>query len=392
MDRTERHYFQAWAMSATLFRLPLAMAPLTLVLSLRVTDGYPRAALAVSALTLGEVLSIVVSGIRSRQDGRTPLTNAVLPLFLVATVALAFFTSTSASFVPILFAALGFGCTASLTFGLQRGELTARLQPLSIERALALDSVLLEVAWILGPLLAAIFGLSLGARVGIWSLPALATGGFGLHLFKTSASPPIQGAIPVSARKGVRMEMWSRVARKLWIASAVEGLLEGGVVVGAVLLAGRAGAGAFLGGPLLAVLSLGSILGGLFYARHTGGVRSSQSARTLRQLLLALSSLLALISISDNLPTLFLAIFLFGVFVSPTNSVRSFMVVTTFDAPLRSQAFAVLYGTYSVGSAVAALWLAIGVHHVGLSTLFIIMALVGGATVGALRLPRPSRT
>ncbi|WP_298207421.1 hypothetical protein [Ferrimicrobium sp.] len=360
---TDRSTYLRWLLPASSFRLPVAVLPLAIEYVIGTSANFRFASLVVGALAVGE-LSVV--GIVTTPLG-VPVarlrTRSTLALLALADVVLVLASLLHPLLWVSLPGALFSGALTALGSGKLRQTLTQRLQSRSLQRYLSWDAVALEFAYLVAPLLISLQVVLLGSR-GLLVTPAILAIASPLLLGRdaTSVAPP-------SGTGHVSLRSW------LWVLSATEGLVEGMVVVSIVPIAADLIHQPPFAALAMALLSIGSILGGTLYS-HLG--TRSASIRPLRRiavLLVGLSGSLIASALGDHSALLLGGLlFVFGSFIAPINGLRSYAASHRFAAHLHGAAFSMVYASYSVGSLSAAVVFAILDQTIPLTDLPVIAA------------------
>ena len=217
-----------------------------------------------------------------------------------------------------------------------------------LDTAYALDAVLQETVWIVGPLLVALVIAVTSTDVAVALLGAVCVTGTTLFL----RSPLLRSSANVGSRHERRSALASPELRALLGPIALTGIGIGAVEVGLPSLALHAGSRP-ASGVLLAVWSVGSMAGGLWYGAR---VWHSTLAKRYQLLLLGLvvctAPLIAARSIAAGLVCSFLA----GLAIAPVFSCQYALVGRSVRLGSETEAFtwvsAALIGGLAVGSAI----------------------------------------
>ncbi|WP_298335123.1 hypothetical protein [Ferrimicrobium sp.] len=362
---SDRSTYLRWLLPASSFRLPVALLPLVIEYAIGSGANFRFASLVVGALGVGElsVVGIVATPLGVRV-GRLR-TRSTLTLLALADIALVLASRIRPLLWVSLPGALLSGALTALGSGQLREMLTLRLQSQSLQRYLSWDAVALEFAYLLAPLLVSLQVVLLGSH-GLLITPAILA----------IATPLLVGKSPraVTTPTGaphLSLRSW------LWILSAAEGMVEGMVVVSIVPISTDLIRHPPFGAISMALLSVGSILGGTLYA-HLGtrsiGIRP---LRRIALLLIGLSGCLIASTLGDH-RELFLGglLFVFGGFIAPINGLRSYAATHQFATHLHGAAFSMVYASYSVGSVGAAITFAILDQTLPIADLPVIAAVV----------------
>jgi MFS family permease len=250
--------------------------------------------------------------------------------------------------------------------------------PLLLERAYALDSVLQEVAWITGPLIVALVIAIASPGAAVLLLGALYVLGTWLFVH-SSAVGGSNRRLPIEPRSA--LASWQ--LRALLGPVALTGWGLGAIEVGLPSLALHAGSRP-ASGLLLALWSVGSLAGGLWY-----GSRAWRSPLTSRyRVLLVLAMMLtAPLIAARSIPAAIVCSLLAGLSIAPLFSCQYALVSRAVTRGSETEAFtwisSALIGGLAAGSAVAGATIGL----VGLSGPFIMACATSTlAAAAALRL------
>jgi MFS family permease len=329
------------ALASVLARLPIGMGAIALVLYVHhQTGSFAAAGIATAAYTVGLGLTAPLLGRFVDSHGRVTLVPAAL-LSSLALVAIVVLGSAGAATWLLVAAAGVAGIAAPPLGGVFRHRLPDLVHAADVPTVFAVDSILIEVLFIFGPLLAG--GLAATAGPADALLVAAVVGLAGVAWFALLLPPhrPDPEARAARPRGGAL----SSPAIRLIVLGGVPLAAMFGALDVALPAFGVAHGSAALGGPFGASLAFGSALGGIAY-----GARP----RTLgppRRALLRLSSLQALLVLPLLLDpsvaaTFFLAA-LAGVCVAPLISVRSELVRELLPPGTGTEAFS--WVTVSIG-------------------------------------------
>ena len=277
-------------------RLPIGMASLALLLYVQKQSGsFAHAGTIAACYVLGLGVFAPILGRGIDRFGPRPILTAsvvVYPLALLTLMALAV-AQAQMSWIVIC-ALLAGALLPPITICMR--SLFPRLlsDPSQLQMAYALDSVLIEMVFILGPTLVAVF-VVIGHPAGAVLLSA-ACGGLGSLLFLRT--PAIQSWEPSAhaAHRNLLGPLHERQLRKLLVITllyaASFGLFEVAVTAFAVKQ-GMPGAA----GVILALASAGSALGALIYGGQSW--RLSLPSQLWRALLLMAGGILLLVPVSS---------------------------------------------------------------------------------------------
>lgn len=220
--------------------------------------------------------------------------------------------------------------------------------PVVRDTAYALDAVLQEIVWITGPLVVALIVDATSPSVAVLILPAVCVTGTLMFVHSRLA----RGSGTRTAHQPRRAVLANAELRALLAPVALMGIGLGGVEVGLPSLALHAGSRP-ASGLLLALWSVGSVIGGLWY-----GARAWRSSLTSRyRVLLALAIVCtAPLIIARTIPEGMIAAILAGLTMAPVFSCQYALVGRAVAPGTETEAFtwfqAGLVGGLAVGSAI----------------------------------------
>ncbi|MHB8189281.1 MAG: hypothetical protein ACYDHP_02415 [Ferrimicrobium sp.] len=337
--------YLGWMIRATSFRLPIAMIPLGVEYAIGASMGYRYASFTIAMLSAGEIVTIALlvgppgRWVRHRSNRSVFILLGVVDLILAGAA-----LSTDFAWVAPIAALVG-GVLSSLASGRLRHNLTRALSNESLQRYLSWDAVTLEVVWLISPLV-----LTLEVALSLTPILLFTPGIIACLTPLFFSKEPADATIERPKAHSLGIGMW------LWVMSAAEGMVEGGLIVAVVALSAQRVHTTAVAGLILGSLSTGSILGGIAYS-HLGTTHPSpRPARRLAALMFALAiSLVLLVLLGHSTFTLVILGGVLGIFVAPINGLRSYAVTTIFPVTDHSNAFSALWSTYSVGAVIAAI-------------------------------------
>lgn len=288
------------------------MIPLAILLFVRAgTGSFLDAGVVVAAYTLSNAAVAPLQGALLDRVAHRPvlLLCALVSYLLLASIVLVGHAGMPVAALAVLAVAAG-ATLPPVSAGVRSLWPAVTPRAASLDTVFALDASSQEVIWTFGPVLVA-------GAVGLVSTSAavLLCAGIGIVGTVLFASLPAVG----HAGRGDRREvvrvgaLRSRGLRALLISVALVGVMLGGIEVGLPALAAHVGAPA-AGGLLLALLSFGSMLGGVAH-----GLRSWSSSTVDRHqaLLVAEGLLLAPLLLAGALPSAIGLSLLAGLAVAP---------------------------------------------------------------------------
>ncbi len=305
----------ALAFSATglVARLPISMVSLGIVLLVSTTTGSYSVAGAVAASYLvGNAAFAVVQGRMADRLGQ----SRVLPwTILVFTVALSLMMwAVEAGWptpAPHLLAAVG-GAALPQVGSCIRARWSHNVpDKRELQTAFALEAVVDEAVFMLGPVLATVLATSVHPVAGLATAVVAGLVGSLALAAQRGTEPP---AHRYRSDEGPKQPMGWLVLLPLVVSGAMLGVLFGGSEVAAVAFAEELGSKA-AAGPVLAVFALGSLLAGL-----VSGTVSWQSlpASRYRSFMVALAVAVLPLPFVDSLLVLSAVLFVAGFGVAPT--------------------------------------------------------------------------
>jgi MFS family permease len=330
-------------------RLPSAMVPLGLLLMVQQQTGSYAVAGAVSA-TFGIATALMAPVLGRLADRRGPrgillVQAAVYPLLLATLVAVVL---AGAPVPALLVAAAAAGTSTPLVAGTVRA-LWSRVDPRVRPTAFALDATATELVFVTGP--TAVAALTVVAAPAVAVVVGAALGVLGA--VGIAASGPMRAWRPaVPERRSLFATVSTPGMPRVLISGSALMLGFGGLEVALPAFAGEAGRPG-LSGVLLAVWSLGSVVGGLWFGAR---VVSASLPRQYRWGLLGVTIGLAPLAAVESPWVLGVLLFLGGTAIAPTLTVQSSLVGSIAPASATTEAFTwlstVAFGASAVGAAV----------------------------------------
>ncbi|MDA8277092.1 MAG: MFS transporter [Actinomycetota bacterium] len=362
---------------SNLARLPIAMAPVALVIS----EGLSRRAVAsgailVGAFTLGEVfLSSALAKTSDKFSASRAYVKLLIPmaaLWFALAVFAGHFTSPVAMVLMIvasfIVGGLGGGIFATARKAvIGSADVNDRVASM---RVTSLDTSLMEFAFMVAPLVASGVAYAFAPRAAsiataIIALIALAIASSRRE--RLSSSSIDQKVEFVTESKG---GVWNRKSLHwLFASSAMMGIVEGGVVVAMPTILLSRHYPLYDAGLTLALLSLGAIVGGTIFTRVSKYFAHSDSRLQVATLLLGLASFVVIATSVQGLTAIMVSIFLAGLFIAPLNTARAHALTYVVEPAIRGQAYGALYSSYSIGYAVFAIVLGITTSQVAAASI-----------------------
>ena len=247
-----------------------------------------------------------------------------------------------------------------------------------LRRAYSFDSVSEEVLYVAGPIVAA-------AAVAVWGAPAvILTSAAALVIACAGMTTVLRGMRLSSEERPPRPRVpWRGLAFLLGLLPAIAiGLLLGGLELAAVaLIVSLAGQG--LAGVPAALISLGSIVGGLVYGRRRWP--GTAAAQSVAAVLGAAAAVAIGASVAGILPAVLAAFLVAGLFVAPA-VVASYLVADEAVRGASAESTAWVTAAFNVGTAAGTLMAGLLVDLRSPSAAMLVLALATAAltTVGVL--------
>ena len=333
--------WRRWTLAAFLGRLPMTMTLLALVLvGKEVTGSVAVGAQLAGVATVTAGLAAPLRGRQLDRGGlRVGLQRAAVATGIVLLAEAAAATAGAPLAAFYVLAALQGVALAALSGGF-RALLVPVVPPEDLPRANTLEAVFIEVAFVAGPSLAGVLALLVGP-VGV--LLAMAAAAFGCALL-TGGLPDVE-----PGKHGIAAAPWrARGARPVYLLAFAMGvslgLLESAVPARAEALALAAASA----GPLLALVAVGSAVGGLFAATRRD-LRRHQVRLTV-VLLVTLAALNGAVALTGAVVPLGVALLLLGAPIAPLNALGAMRLQDTVPVTRLGEGFALYTAMILVGA------------------------------------------
>ncbi|MFG2872148.1 MFS transporter [Streptomyces sp. NPDC048338] len=334
----------AWSVVTVAGRMPVAMAPLALVLLVRERPGgYTLGAVLAAVYVLGEILAAPVLGIRMNAERARPQLASGLAVGALGFSGLGLLDGAHPAVLCGLAFAAGAG-PAAVPGGL-RALLTSLVPDHAVTQAMSMESVLTFGIWAGAPALTTGFALGVDPAV-----PLLLQGGLmavavaGLRLLPAgwkAEGGPGAGGEPVRRLLARAWPVYVTGAASLTLLALAELVLP-------ALLEQR-GIGIGWAGPLLAGFAAGSALGAFLY-----GLRGDWPGRLTAQslvLILGVSAGVVLVALLPWTAAIAVALVLAGLLQAPAMLTRNLALRRILPPSVLAAGYSVMYAAVGAGYA-----------------------------------------
>ena len=362
---------------SNLARLPIAMAPVALVIS----EGFSRRAVAsgailVGAFTLGEVfLSSALAKTSDKFAASRAYVKLLIPmaaLWFALAVFAGHFTSPIAMVLMIgasfIVGGLGGGIFATARKAvIGSADVNDRVASM---RVTSLDTSLMEFAFMVAPLAGSGVASAFAPRAASIATAVVALGALFVAASRREAFELPRNDEKVEFLADQRSGVWGRKSLHwLYASSAMMGIVEGGVVVAMPTILLSRHYPVYYAGLTIALLSLGAIVGGTIFTRVSKYFANSDSRLQVATLLLGLASFVVVATSMQSLTAIMVSIFLAGLFIAPLNTARAHALTYVVEPAVRGQAYGALYSSYSIGYALFAIVLGVTTSQVAAASI-----------------------
>jgi MFS family permease len=344
-----RPHVLALSIASVAARMPVGMGSVALVIYVHEQTGsFGAAGAAAGAFTIGLGLTAPLLGrLADRRGPRTAIIPSAL-LTAAALVAVVLLGEADLGTAPLVLAAGIAGCSTPPVGGMLRQLWPSLVEPADLMRGFVIDSLLIEVFFVLGPLLAGLLAATVGPAGAI-----LAAAGLGLFGTLWFAAVPALGRIKrAAAEHRTRAGALASPAIRLLVVTGIPIGITFGALDVAFPAFGAAHGNSALGGPLTAALALGSAVGALVYGARPhffGSAAQGSIALAIYQPLVALPLLLA-----DSTLAMFPLAALAGTYIAPASNLRNQIAQAAMPPGTGTEAFTWLALSLMVGGSAGA--------------------------------------
>jgi MFS family permease len=363
---------RAFSIAGFVARLPLSMTGIGIVLLVSLTTGsFGQAGLLIAVVTL---TAAVVAPLWGRAIDRVGQARVLLLAALINNISLAVLIIAVELAWPLaasVVAAAGVGAGFTLAGSAVRARWTLRLNgsPL-LNTAFALEAMLDEVVFIIGPILATFLATAVHPALGITTSAVIGLIGAVALAAQRSSQPPVRSGS--QGHIALRRLPWL-ILLPVAIASAAMGMVFGGMEVAVVAFAKEAGVLPFTGVILMA-WAFGSLVAGAV----TGAIvwKASPARRFRIGAILLAVSLLPMPFVSEPL-VLSLLLILSGMAIAPTLIASVAVTQASVDQSRLTEALAWISTGMAAGVAAGAAVAGQLIDHAGAQAGFFGVAIAG---------------
>jgi MFS family permease len=364
----DRRFWQ-WAAGAQLVRLPSMMAPLAFaVLATQVTGSYRLGGLMMAVFVVAEVLA---AGPVGRVLDRVGVATGLRLLLVLCAASLCGLAAVSG--VPVLMV-----CSVVIT-GVLAGGLSGGIRALlgssvdasSLERAVSIDAMIMEVVVVSGPLVVALLS-PFGGVVPVLGMAASYLLG-ALFVPRAEASRRARGERPPIGSIAT------------WLVCAFGfGHLLSTIEVASLPLGQRLGGGPATAVIVVAVLTGTSVLGAAAYAWLGPRIILDRRVRAV-VLLVGMAAGGVLVAFGGSWPVLVSGLVTVGVCTGPLNTTMSVHLQTTLPEERRAEGFGLVFTAQASGFALGSLSVSllplVGAPLLGACSALVAAVLIAGTPV-----------
>jgi MFS family permease len=321
----------------------------------RQTGSYAVAGGAAGAFAVASGASAPFLGRMIDRVGQTRVLAGCAIGFPAAVVAMLAVAKTTSGALPLVACAAACGLAFPPLFATLRALISALAGGLA-ETAFALEAMLQELFFIIGPLLVALIVAIATAQTALLVAAALVAGG----TLAFASTPPSREWERAGGEVRSAGALASPGIRTIVMTSVIDGMTFGTLEVALPAFAQRHGS-AGIAGVMLGTLAFGSLLGGFLYGAREW---SRDPAELLVWFAWPLAAGLASLSLAATVPAMIALLFVAGVFIAPS-AAASFSLVGRLAPPgAVTEAFTWLSTAVTAGFAAGGLLAGLLVQHV----------------------------
>jgi len=347
-------------------RFPFGMMSLAFVMHIQyVHNSYAIAGIALAAETIGAAIS---GPLLSRKIGSWGVKRVILTAAIISGSAMAAIALFESSALTMIFLALIVGLSSPPIQAAVRTIYPTLVPKKQITTLFSLDATAQEIIWVIGPLLATILAAQVSTSFAVLVMAVMQI--FGAILFLANREVR-QIVIPKSTKK-----MGGILKNKIVIANVIIGMLLvgsfSGVEVGSVAILDNKA----LVGVVIAALSVGSILGGVFL-----GPRARTRWALSKYLVIILIGY-ALVFLNPTDPVwMAICFFIAGIGIAPALGVLGAIVATSLKMSDTAEAYGWIGTGQLMGFAAGAALAGIAIETVSPESALLIAMVFGIATL-----------
>jgi MFS family permease len=368
-------------------RLPVGMYSLAAVIFLsRQTGSFAVAGAATGAFAISSGLSAPFLGRLIDRVGQAPVLGACAIGFPASVAALIAVANATGDTVPVLACAVVSGLAFPPLFATLRALIGVLAGGLA-ETAFALEAIVQELFFILGPLLVALIVAVASAQAALGAAAGLVTVGTFAFI---AASPARRRERTGEDDRGARA-LASPGVKTIVLTSVVDGMTFGSLEVALPAFAQQYGS-AGRAGLMLGTLAFGSLLGGLWYGARNW---SREPGELLLIFAWPLAAGLASLSLASSVLQMTVLLLIAGLFIAPSAAASFSLVGRLAPKGAMTEAFTWLSTSVTAGFAAGGVIAGLMVEHVSVDGALlttagcaVLAAVVLYVRRGTLRAPR----
>jgi hypothetical protein len=373
-----------FSLTGLVARLPISMTGLGIVLLVQAaTDSYGVAGAVSAAFAVANAVFAILMGRFVDTLGQGVVLASASVVYGVSMVGLVASVEADWPIALTYVAAAGAGAALPPIGSCVRARWSYVLeQPAEVQTAFALEAVLDEVVFIIGPILVAVLATNISPILGLGVAIVAGVGGSLGFAAQRGTQPPPH---PHDRSAGVRQPMPWRTVVPLAVVCLALGILFGAAEVTTVAFADEQGHQGWAGG-LLAIWALGSLLAGVV----SGAVASrSGPAARVRWGAFGMACAMSPLYFVDSIPVMAALLLVGGVAIAPTMIATLSLTERTVPVSRLTEGMAIMHTGIVAGVAPGATISGFVVDHSGASAAYLVSLAAGVlAAVAAQAVPR----